>query len=152
MIDLNMIINSIRKRKLANCVIIIQFTIAFFALIISIGLVMDIVNKIYMARKMANFNSYILQDNGDNILAKREFYDELKTKKNVDSYGFYFYQRESINYLNISAGMLNMFNFNVKSGKNLSKKDFKGNGEISVIITPDLKKNIQLVLLLKDNI
>lgn len=141
MIDLSMVFNSIRKRKLGNFVTIIQFVIAFFALVISIGLVMDIVNKLYISRKMVSSNSYILQDNGDNILAKKEFYNALKSKKNIDSYGFYFYQRESINYLNISNGLLNMFNFKVKTGRDLNIQDFKKSREIPVLITPDLKEN-----------
>lgn len=144
MIDLSMLMDSMRKRKLSNLIIIVQFTITFFALIISVGLVLDIVNKVYIARKMVKQNYYIVKYDGNNMLAKKEFYDGLKYDKNIDSYGYYFYERESKNYLNVSDGILNMFSFKISNGRSLNEEDFKESNEIPVLITSDLKEKYHI--------
>lgn len=144
MINLKMLIDSLKKRKLSNIAIIVQFTITFFALIISIGLITDIVNKVHIARKLVKPTSYIVNYDNNNAIAKKEFYDSLKNDKNINSYGYYFYERESINYLNVSTGILNVFSFKTKKGRCLNKEDFKEKNEIPVLVTADLKEKYHI--------
>lgn len=142
---LRLILQSLKKNKARMILMLIQFSVVSFTLIISLGIALNVYYTINSVKKIVPLSTMRINADVYSMPNNKliEFYTDLQKNSNINKLGSYIVNEDFVypqsNVVYIDKGLSNIINIDIEQGRTFNDNDFQNSSYVPILVGENFK-------------